>query len=312
MNGGTPEIPYYITIVLRYGKDNRITHWSVVDALNIEKPSHTTLSAKARIIRLLLDQGLDDAPYYQIWVPPYQDGEEFASGLVAYSVVAQLLDRIGVSFSRGGVFDESEFFAPTRPWFNPDAVRAESLGRAAMKAMEKLNWKARLALFPVRPFTDGQREGVDPIELAPSQTPPVLHTTPSVDPLNDLNSLFEEPKVQDAASQTVKPPGHDSTQDAPTVPVVQPDQGQKQSSSSSSSSSSAGPEPEATASQNYINAKAKDLERLREEVIATEKACKECANFTDRLLSAVLDEPKKKMIHTPSAYAVERLFWLGK
>ncbi|KAI0445362.1 hypothetical protein F4803DRAFT_548307 [Xylaria telfairii] len=299
VNGGTPDIPYYVTLILCYGKDNRMTHWGGVDALSIERRSETLQTASERLQRLL-EGPADFLPFYQVWVPPYQDGEEFASGLVAYSAVAQLLDRVSVLLSRGSELTVPEFFGPMRPCFNPDAVRAESLGRAAMKAMEKLNWKARLALFPVQPFADGQREDVNPIELAPLQTPPILHLNPPA----QKDFWEQEPKVQDAASQTVKPPG------PPEAPVVQPDQGQTQPGGNSSSSSSTNSEPDVTASQNYINAKAKELATFKEELTAAEKACRECADFTERLLTAVLDEAKKKMIHTPSAYAVERLFWL--
>ncbi|KAI0456871.1 hypothetical protein F5B21DRAFT_114774 [Xylaria acuta] len=322
VNGGTPEIPYYITIVLRYGPLDRITHWGIIDALNIDSPSHTTKSAKARITRLLSGHGIADAAEHQIWVPPYQEDGEFASGLVAYSAVTQLLDRIGIMHCAGGNFDANAFFAHTRPWFNADALRAESLGRAAMKAMEKLDWKARLALFPIRPFADGERERVQPFELAPKWTPPVAHTIPAPGVSADGDSLFEEPQVQDAASQTVEAPGHEPAATTTQAAGTQTDQGHQLNvlpspshspSPSSSSSSSSGSTPNSPgeafdpAFQNYVTLKTEGRDRVLEEVVAAEEACNEAAAFSDRLVYEVLEAPNNNI---PSAYAVERLFWL--
>ncbi|KAI8948320.1 hypothetical protein F4801DRAFT_464092 [Xylaria longipes] len=346
VNGGTPDIPYYITIVLRYGPLDRITHWAIIDALAIEEPSKTTGIARNRLAELLKDHGIADAVEHKVWVPPYQDGEEFASGLVAYSAVAQLLDRIGILYCTGMDFDGEAFFSPMRPWFNPDALRAETIGRAAMKAMARLKWKVRLAMFPVQPFTDGQREGVEAIELAPSESPPLAHMFCAPDVSGDVDSLFEEPKQQDAVQSQgrvyAKPamlwgknpngprltcfgtpfpypprPGPDPPAPVPVAPspdppapvpvTPSPPPPPPDPSSSSSSSSSSDSEHDDALVQNYIAAKFEDVRRVREEVAFAEAACEEAEQFAGRLIYEVLEAPQNNI---PSAYAVERLFWL--
>ncbi|KAI8633650.1 hypothetical protein F5Y19DRAFT_470891 [Xylariaceae sp. FL1651] len=206
VNGGTPDRQHYATVVLHYEPSDpskpqvfdRIGQWAVANPLDdLNGPFVLRFQAMLRQQSLLETQGISKKGERNIWTPLQEEGEEFASGLFAYSVVAQLLDRIGQMYSRGVDFDEEAFFAPTRPWFNPDAVRAEMLGRAAIKAMERLNWKARLALFPVGPFVDGQREGVEPSELAPSQVPPILHD------LSDYDDLPEDyVKKENKSTQT--------------------------------------------------------------------------------------------------------------
>ncbi|KAI0184453.1 hypothetical protein EV127DRAFT_486120 [Xylaria flabelliformis] len=283
---GSPDIsiPSYVTIVLRYGKFGRITDWGIVDAIGKLGGSTGQLDrVRARVTRLLPpDHGITDATEHQIWIPPSEPGGICVSGLSAYSVVAQLLDRVGIMHCAGVHFDAEAFFAPMRPWFNPDAVRAEALGHAAVKAMGKLEWKARLALFPVRSFDDGVREVVWPGELAPGEIPPFAHALPgsaaSDNVSGDGDSLFGEAEDQDAAS-----------------------------GSGSSSSPDTHPGTEVTELENYLLLKREDIKRVENMVAAALAAYREAAEFSERLYTEVLEPPNNSV---PSAYAVERFFWL--
>ncbi|KAI0861519.1 hypothetical protein F4860DRAFT_161212 [Xylaria cubensis] len=279
---GSPDlsIPSYVTIVLRYGRLGRITDWGIVDAIGKLGGSTGQLDrVRTRITRLLPpSHGIADATEHQIWIPPSEPGGICVSGLSAYSVVAQLLDRIGIMHCAGVHFDAEAFFAPMRPWFNPDAVRAEVLGHAAVKAMGKLEWKARLALFPVRSFDDGVRETVWPGELAPGEIPPFAHALPgstaSDNVSGDGDSLFGEAEDQDAAS---------------------------------SSSPDTHPGTEVTELENYLLLKREDIKRVENMVAAALAAYREAAEFSERLYTEVLEPPNNSV---PSAYAVERFFWL--
>ncbi|TRX95136.1 hypothetical protein FHL15_003828 [Xylaria flabelliformis] len=285
---GSPDlsIPSYVTIVLRYGRLGRITDWGIIDAIGKLGGSTGHLDrVRTRITKLLPpNHGIADATEHQIWIPPSEPGGICVSGLSAYSVVAQLLGRIGIMHCSGASFDADAFFAPMRPWFNPDAVRAEALGHAAVKAMGKLEWKARLALFPVRSFDDGVREVVWPGELAPSEIPPFAHALPglteSYNVSGDGDSLFGEAEDQDAASE---------------------------SGSSSSSSPGTHSETEVTELENYLLLKREDIERVENMVAAAKAAYREAAEFSERLYTEVLEPPNNSV---PSAYAVERFFWL--
>ncbi|KAJ8112390.1 hypothetical protein ONZ43_g5404 [Nemania bipapillata] len=109
-----------------------------------------------------------------------------------------------------GQFDPDVFFAPTRPWFSVDAVRAEALGRATMVALTRFRGKTRAAVFPVQPvLNDGDREDVPVQELYVSEDPPSLHPLPLALPEGGRK---ERPKPR-------PPPGglgseHDSLYDA--------------------------------------------------------------------------------------------------
>ncbi|KAI1439306.1 hypothetical protein GGR50DRAFT_690647 [Xylaria sp. CBS 124048] len=162
VDAGTFENPHYVTIVLhketrdlsRPNQLDRVTHWALVDTTVTDDEPEATKQVRHRMQRLLHDQGIPDDAEQTIWVPKPEPGDELLSGLGVYAVISQLLDRIGTMYHHHAGFDAETFFAPTRPWFNPDAVRAEMLGCAAFKAMDKLKWKARLGLYPIKLCTN--------------------------------------------------------------------------------------------------------------------------------------------------------------
>ncbi|KAI3326778.1 hypothetical protein HD806DRAFT_488179 [Xylariaceae sp. AK1471] len=299
VDAGTPDHQHYVTIVLHYEPSNpwkpeildRIGHWAVVDALdNNNNVSLAQFRTSARVKRLFRRHDIDPALERTIWVPPQQEGEGFASGLLAYAVIAQLLDRIGIMHCTGGYFDEGAFFSPTRPWFNPDAVRAETLGLAATKAMEKLRWKARLALFPVAPFADSQGEFFDPTKLAPSQAPPPAHNIPS-----DVDSLFEE-KGKDEATQT--------DQAAPEPSLVYPISSTIPSSDGKDDVIGQPIDEDSPELQWYLNRKQEDIEREQAQVQRVREASLQATNFAERLQMEVLNAPNNNV---PTSWAVEAL-----
>ncbi|KAI1129114.1 hypothetical protein F5Y10DRAFT_291360 [Nemania abortiva] len=197
VNTGDSGFDHYVTIVLHYTPSrisaappvyDRISHWSIIDPPNRQQSKSRLQRTKNRL-RLLLGADLEGAEERQIWIPPPNiKDEEFSSGLVAYSVVKQLLERIGIFTSMESQYGPDDFFAPLRPWFNPDALRAEALGHAAMKAMEKMEGKMRLALFPIQGFNDGDRLGLSPEKLFDGRhdaefhmLPPTQRTIPEVE-----------------------------------------------------------------------------------------------------------------------------------
>ncbi|KAI0811561.1 hypothetical protein GGR55DRAFT_643618 [Xylaria sp. FL0064] len=322
---GTPRNPYYVTIVLCYRASDilrpdvfdRITHWAFIDARDVEQRSEAAERTANRVLNLLPNQA-EDAIRHDVWLPPYQDGqgEDFASGLIAYSVVAQLLDRIGTMSC--GEFDVEAIFAPLRPWFNPDAARAEALGRAAMKAMEKLNWKCRLGLFPIQPSSNDQAR------LGNAQALPIAHTLPrpaAEDAISKFDSLFSDDEDQKI------PAGHSAQPDSQDVPKAEDSPNSikfpnNSPISSSSSNSSQGPSPGPSPSpspeagndevaiflfQIYYARKLQDLNRARNEADDTFDMCMEAVAFAERIQDEVFAAPERNI---PTAYAIERLFWL--
>ncbi|KAJ2986596.1 hypothetical protein NUW58_g4952 [Xylaria curta] len=285
VNAGTPDIPYYVTIVLHYGLSDpsnpdvldRVTDWGIADPLSIEETSATSTTTASRLQVLLEDQGIADAIEHVLWVPPFQDDEESASGLAAYSVIAQLLDRIGVQHYSKAEFDGEEFYAPTRPWFNPDA-----------------------------PFRDGNRENVPGGELAPSGNPPRGNTPPLTDrQRSQLDSLFEE--ARDAATQTEEPVVAETRRPA-GVKAAQMPPARSCISPSSPSSTRSLPEPDdEDLVELYLARKRYQLDALKTASVTANEAIRDSAEFADRLVYEVLEAPSNNI---PTAYAVERLFGL--
>ncbi|KAI0544922.1 hypothetical protein F4679DRAFT_505416 [Xylaria curta] len=277
-------IPGYVTIVLHYGLFGRITDWAIVDAIGkVSGEAGRIDRVRTRLTRLLPpSHGIADATEHQIWIPPSEPGGICVSGLSAYSLVAQLLDRIGMMHCSGTPFRADVLFAPTRPYFNPDAVRAEALGRAAMKAMEKLDWKARLALFPISSFDDGVRSVVWPGELAPGEIPPLAHALPvpgvSDNASSDEDSLFVDTEGLAFAEELGSFPG-------------------------------APPMADINVLENYILLKRGEIQRAKEMMTGAKAAAREAAEFSRRLAEDVVLPPNNNV---PSAYAVERLFWLAQ
>ncbi|KAI1349066.1 hypothetical protein F5Y01DRAFT_306313 [Xylaria sp. FL0043] len=327
VDAGTSRNPYYVTIVLCYRASDilrpdvfdRITHWAIIDARDVEQRSEAAERTANRLVNLLPDHA-EDAIRHYVWLPPYQDGqgEDFASGLIAYSVVVQLLDRIGTMSC--GEFDVEAIFAPLRPWFNPDAARAEALGRAAMKAMEKLNWKCRLGLFPIQPSSNDQAR------LGNAQALPIAHTLPrpaADDAISKFGSLFSDDDDED---QKI-PAGHGTQPDSPEVPKAEdspisikfPSNSPISSPSSSPSSDpsqgpSPSPSPEAGDDELaiflfriYYARKRQDLIRARNEADDTYDMCMEALTFAERIQNEVFEAPGRNI---PTVYAIERLFWL--
>jgi hypothetical protein len=299
VDAGTPNQQHYVTIVLHYEPSNprkpklldHIGHWAVVDALDNEDNTSLAQSrTSARVKRLFRRHNIDPTLEQTTWVPPQRKGEEFASGLLAYAVVAQLLDRIGIMHCSGGHFDEEAFFSPTRPWFNADAVRAEMFGRTAIKAMEKLRWKARLVLLPITSFTDDQRKSVDPGELAPSQVPPAAHNIPSGkdsssegEAKNNTIQANQAKQQRDSAFRGSKPAPNSGNQDDNTGHTIDEDS------------------PEI---QWYLNRKQKDIERAQEQVQKATEAAFQAATFADTLQMEVLNAPDNNV---PANWAIEKL-----
>ncbi|KAI0429733.1 hypothetical protein F5Y09DRAFT_356649 [Xylaria sp. FL1042] len=324
VDAGTPRSSYYVTIVLCYGPSDplkpdvfdRVTHWAVIDARAVGQRSEAAERTANRVLNLLPYQA-EGAIKHDVWLPPHQggQGEDFASGLIAYSVVEQLLDRIGTMYCTD--FDIEAIFAPFRPWFNPDAVRAEALGRAAMKTMARLNWKGRLGVFPIQPFGDSHSPLGDREDLAPFQTLPIAHMLPKTktkteDAESTVDSLFGDDENQSIATQTVNIITSHGTQThahgVPNAGIDLRDLAWSPTPSPSPASEPGQGEAEAHGFFDmYYDRKLQDLKKAKLEAEETREMCLEAQAFAEKLEHDVLQAPINNI---PTAYAVERLFWL--
>ncbi|KAI1292550.1 hypothetical protein F5Y03DRAFT_402926 [Xylaria venustula] len=324
VDAGTPQIPYYVTIVLHYKPSSlatldifdQITDWAVIDARGVGRNPEGYERTVNRVSELLKDR-MRRPKRHDVWLPPYQgEKEDFASGLVAYSVVSQLLDRVG-TIHWTGEFDMGALFAPLRPWFNPDSVRAEALGRAAMKALERLNWKARLGVFPIQPPGEGQPGLKYGQDLAPSKKLPEAHRF--IRTIQDKTRPMMEALFDDLASMN-----RTTQMEGRARRFAMMKQGTQTEASSSSSSSSSSAESEAGGTDKveedapgnfhdpvvlYYERKREDLRMFRKEIEKTRMICYEAEEFAERVECEVLDAPGDNV---PTAYAEHRLFWLTK
>ncbi|KAI0400231.1 hypothetical protein F4802DRAFT_620245 [Xylaria palmicola] len=296
------ETRYYVTVVLHYaasdparpGVLDRITDWSVVDPLSSPRYYNPTNVVRRRMLGLLRHQGIRDARVHDTWVPPCLAGEDTTSGLAVYAVVSQLLDRIGAMHCHGQAFDAPWLFAPTRPWFDPDSLRAEALGRAAFKAMEKLEWRARVALFPIKPVADDECEK----ELKRGVYPPAGHTplprsrdgSVKPEPAGEADWLSSVYNRRDAATQTPE-------REPSPAPSSDAQSSSSGSSDSSSGSSDSSPLFSSSSVRDYFlhiytERKREDLERFREDINLTSQAVTEAESFAGRVHTEVLDNER--------------------
>ncbi|KAI2640094.1 hypothetical protein GGS21DRAFT_505156 [Xylaria nigripes] len=205
---GSPNDPQFIIIILHLERRpvpsathrDRISHWAIVDPSGQEFPGSVTSRGRDRLRRLIQSHTAVSGTAQRLTIPPLEHGDP--SGLLVYKTMAQLFDRISHMHYNGGLFVEGVFFHPTPPWINPDAVRAEAMGHAAVKTMEKLRWKVRLGLYPIKPFNEGTIQDVLPAELAPRDTPPLggwkRNPAGPNKPVED--SLFGEPEAEAQSS----------------------------------------------------------------------------------------------------------------
>ncbi|TGJ84712.1 hypothetical protein E0Z10_g4060 [Xylaria hypoxylon] len=336
VDAGTPTSPYYATIVLCYGPSDpskpevldRITDWAIIDARDVKQKPESTERTANRVLELLRDR-IPGATRHHVWLPPFQPGvgEEGLSAFIAYSAVSQLLTRIGTMHCAENINIE-KLFVPLQPWLNPNAIRAEALGRTAIKTMEKLKWKARLAVFPIDPYATAPLRPWGPVA---THRPPVTETTAAT----VTDPLFGDYGGHDNSTQTAEVPA--PTTDDSLLTNTQESSAEIADTESeivggpfamdvpppSSSSSStdpdgvqwtlpkpASPKPktlEGDLIEIYYEHKFDELKRARQESERTREVCLDAQQFAERLHYEVLEAPVRSI---PTAYAVERLFWL--
>ncbi|KAI0420086.1 hypothetical protein F5X98DRAFT_333648 [Xylaria grammica] len=294
---------YFVTIVLHYGPSDpskpevldRITDWAIVGGRDVAQTDVDNIERTASRLQELLRDQIEGAVRREIWLPPLDEDKaanRYISGYLAYSTVVQLATRLG-SIQLTGQFSKEAFFAPLQPWFNPDSVRAEALGRTAIKALEKLKWKARVALFPIEPSDVPNPEPWGPA---------TEHKLLVVETADTLFGDYEdgaEGKAEASESSSSSSAG-DGVKEGPRTEL------QEQWNKSQ-------PRPyrdktfEEELIEIYAQKKRDDLMRARSEWRSARVVCKEALDYANRIKSEVLEAPTNDV---PNAYAVERLHWL--
>ncbi|KAI0197498.1 hypothetical protein F4808DRAFT_438876 [Astrocystis sublimbata] len=338
--------PDYVTMLMRWGpradipedepddrKKSTITHWGLVDSSPADVKLKDQEGTKARIEKLFAKEGIREAEQFPIWTPSTAPGADWQSGFIAYDAVAQLLERIGTMTLRHQPFSVDTTFAGLRPWFSPDTLRAEALGHAAMKAMQRLMYKARIGLFPIDYLNDGLAEDVRPEALRPRTgtkpfayeifgfggqplpPPPGPPAGPGVvapgagaaGAAGDGGEVAGEPRAAALGSAGGSPGVVNPAIEAPAL--------------ESSDSEGEGEEPrdpeafprwdqdtysasEAETMHRYLVTKWEDRRAIKETLDEAEEALHNTQVFSDRVVHEVLEAPHNNV---PSAYAAERL-----
>ncbi|RWA07926.1 hypothetical protein EKO27_g7182, partial [Xylaria grammica] len=295
---------YFVTIVLHYGPSDpskpevldRITDWAIVGGRDAAQTDVDNIERTASRLQELLRDQIEGAVRREIWLPPLDEDKaanRYISGYLAYSTVVQLATRLG-SIQLTGQFSKEAFFAPLQPWFNPDSVRAEALGRTAIKALEKLKWKARVALFPIEPSDVPNPEPWGPA------TEHKLLVVETADTL--FGDYEDEAKGKAGASESSSSSSAgDGVKEGPRT-ELQEEWNKSQ------------PRPyrdktfEEELIEIYVQKKRDDLMRARSEWGSARVVCKEALDYANRIKSEVLEAPTNDV---PNAYAVERLYWLN-
>ncbi|KAI1371798.1 hypothetical protein F4677DRAFT_281541 [Hypoxylon crocopeplum] len=123
---------------------------------------------------------MEDLVLRNMWIPPsntiqfrgFEPEDNFSSGLRSFHLIKQLFDRlVEIYCVRPGAHDAPMFWAPTSGWFNPDAVRGEMIGYAAMQVNHHMRYRTRIAIEPMRNLQFGNIE-LELTSLAPNN----LHT----------------------------------------------------------------------------------------------------------------------------------------
>ncbi|KAI0508698.1 hypothetical protein F5B22DRAFT_658990 [Xylaria bambusicola] len=136
-----------------------IDAWSIVDGQRGEDAQIRLNHVKKCIEDILELQGFgygDDAfmmqneggeHWNEPWVPPPTPGEEhWASGIRAFALVRQLMQRVLDTYCSKGEYSEDFFRKPTCGWLNVDQVRYEMMGICAMNTIMDMDWNARIAI----------------------------------------------------------------------------------------------------------------------------------------------------------------------
>ncbi|KAI0107109.1 hypothetical protein GGR51DRAFT_516288 [Nemania sp. FL0031] len=305
VNTGSDLHNHYVTIVLHYVASDpaeplvldRISHWTLVDTLDRVHLTDVISSSTApwttklwvRVRKMLESHGIMEAMDHQLPIIPSVGPDPYISGYVAYDLISQLLERIGTQYRTKSSFNPGEFFAPTRPWFSMEAVRAELLGRAGLALLRKLKWKARFAAFPI------QGDSGNTADDSPIPSP-----------------LYDDGPDTDTSSDEVQ-----SEQSLGNSVIIDqyPWAGGVDGSAPSSSIEAEG---EADVYENelfnealvlYSQRKQDERDAAIAEAKRADEACVAALKFARRVQHEVLESPTENM---PSAYAVEKLFGLGK
>ncbi|KAK5634061.1 hypothetical protein RRF57_009775 [Xylaria bambusicola] len=157
--------------------------WSIVDGQRSEEAQERLEHVRICIEDILewegitfdddafmVHEGRDGEQWNEPWVPPPNPGEEeWSSGIRAFALVRQLIQRVLDTYCSQGEYSEAFFRQPTCGWINVDQVRYEMMGICAINSIEDMNWNARLAVECIESITT--LEGHEPFRaglLAPS------------------------------------------------------------------------------------------------------------------------------------------------
>lgn len=143
---------------------NSIEGIAVLDPDQTDGDKRSTLIYN-RILYMLTRAGMEsgDDPKKEVWLPPMNsvqhqgELEYWSSGLRCFDLARQLMDRILDRYCEEPGSHPCSLWDPTRGWFNPDAVRADMIGIAAMEVNKRMAYTTKIAIEPVSNLKHGDK-----------------------------------------------------------------------------------------------------------------------------------------------------------
>jgi hypothetical protein len=165
----------WVTLVMRLGgSDNSdtpdtVTHFAVVDPSCGSTAQQRVERVMQRVQELFAHGNIAFEPgaLRYIWVPPQSEDSAWESGIRAFQLVRQLLQRITDSVCTAS-FDADHFFdTPTSGWLNVDFIRHEMIGMVQEHCNSTLDYACRYALEPILEIRQKEGGVFPPSCLAP-------------------------------------------------------------------------------------------------------------------------------------------------
>ncbi|KAI0839187.1 hypothetical protein F5Y06DRAFT_303332 [Hypoxylon sp. FL0890] len=164
----------------------RIESIAVIDP-DVRRPPRHANRVYNRVFAILEACGITADPNFtgrsDLWVPPQnpvqhegpdrhlEGPDKFSSGLHCFDIIRQMCMRVtNLYCTEPGVHNEAEFWRPLSGWFNPDAVRAEMIGYAAMRLNYHMEYTTRVTIEPIAEMLINHKQKRDIQQLEPDGT----------------------------------------------------------------------------------------------------------------------------------------------
>ncbi|KAI1464167.1 uncharacterized protein F4812DRAFT_443650 [Daldinia caldariorum] len=155
-----------------------------------------------------------------VWVPPLHEPDEergtaggtWSSGLRVFSIIREIIDRMTWCYSkRPKRYDHEALWGDLSGYFNPDRVRTEMMGLAAMACHRVLGYITRVGIEPIRHYYYGELE-VLVKSLEPGKHPRHWNSSdPGYDEKSQYRQWSEE-EIQERLVQAGRVRGEDGNE----------------------------------------------------------------------------------------------------